>query len=320
MSKLTYNGLDYESEIGIGASLDMNHSMVGETLSVDELSVPIITGDLFVRIIFADQTEADWVVTADGDELCAKEDPKTPAFIANGAGLYFFNGSLVGKYFLNEMHQTAEHEHAMTFYSAIRLLDRSKHFGGLYSGETVGVVLADIMGGVAYTVDADIAAIQVYGYLPYEKRRINLQYLLMATGGAVRNAADGTLRITSLSETVTGTFDIDRVFIGGTVKDNVPATAVQVTEHNYIATTEEVKLYENSSVITETIYFKEPFHDYVITNGTITSSGVNYVTFTGAGMVTITGQKYLHIERIITSGTPPTGADFDVVKASRGTR
>lgn len=262
--------------------------------------------------------EADWFITADGYEFCAREVHTTPQFISNGAGLYYFNGTLIGKYFLNELHQTGQYEHEMIFYSAIRLLDRSKHFGGLYTGETVAVVLASIMGDVAYTVDDDIAAIQVYGYLPHAKRRNNLQCLLMAIGGAVRNNSDGTLRITSLSETVTGTFNTDRVFIGGSVVDKTPCTAVQVTEHNYIESTDVETLYENTSITTETITFSDPHHDYVITGGTIIASGVNFVTFTGAGLVTITGQKYIHITRIITVGTTPTGADSDVVKSVTG--
>jgi hypothetical protein len=315
-NKLTYNGVDYENEITANAaSLDMQHAMVGELLAIDVLTIPVITGDLPERFIAADQTADDWFMTSDGYEFCAREVHATPQFISNGAGLYYFEDTLIGKYFLNELHQTGQYEHEMTFYSAIRLLDRSKHFGGLYTGETVAVVLADIMGDVAYTVDGDIAAIQIYGYLPYASRRSNLQYLLMAIGGAVRNNVDGTLRITALSETITGTFDTNRVFLGASIVDKTPATAVQVTEHNYIESTDVETLYDSTSITTETITFSEPHHDYVITNGSIVTSGVNYVTFTGAGAVTITGEKYVHITRIITVGTTPTGAETDNVQS-----
>jgi hypothetical protein len=315
MNKLTYNGSTYEDQITSNAGrLDMSHSMVGETLSVDTLYMPIVAGDLPERFIAADQTEDDWFISADGYEICAKEDTTKPEMVSNGSGLYYFNDTLVGKYFLNELHQIAEYEHALTFYSAIKLLGRSRHLGGLYSGETVEDILPDLMGGIPYTVDGDVATIQVYGYLPYDLRRNNLQKLLMAVGGAVKNASDGSLWITSLSDTVAGTFDIDRVFVGGSVIDRNKATAVQVTEHNFIETSDVVTLYENSSVATETIYFNEPYHDYTIENGTIVSSGVNYVTFTGAGLVKITGKKHIHIQRIITVGTSPTGSEDDVVK------
>lgn len=319
VNKLIYNGITYEAEIVSGYSgLDMQHAMVGETLSVDELTVRVLTGDLPERVLCSDQTDNDFIMTSDGYVLCCRSGAAHPVFAANGAGLYCFNDTLIGKYYLNELHQVGQNEWEMIFYSAIRLLDRSKHFGGLYSGETVGTVLASIMGEVSYTVDSDIAAIQVYQYLPYASRRNNLQFLLMAHGLAVRNNSDGSLRVTALSDTVTGTFAESRVFIGASVNDETPCTAVQVTEHNFIPTTEAEALYENTSITSETITFSAPHHDYVITNGTITASGVNYVTFTGAGAVTITGKKYIHIERIITVGTTPTGADSDVVKTVTG--
>ena len=98
----------------------------------------------------------------------------------------------------------------------------------------------------------------------------------MAVGAHIRNASDGKLRITTLNPTVTGTFDESRVFVGGTVLNNNPATGVQVIEHNFLESEDETTLYENSTVSEETITFNEPIHDLVITNGTIISSGVNY--------------------------------------------
>ncbi len=314
MVKLIYNGNEYENEI-VSATLDMKHSMVGETLSVDSLYLPIIHGDLPERFIAVDQGEDDWLVTADGYELCAKPEPVTPEFNANAPGTFFHNNILIAKYFLHALQQIGKYEYAFTLYSAIRLLDQTKHLGGLYSGDAAGDVLADIMGGVPYTVDSDITTLQIYGYLPFSTRRNNLQMFLMATGAAVRNAADGTLRITKLSEIETGTFGKDRVFIGAIVEDKIPCTAVQVTEHNFIESAEEVTLYESSSITTETIYFSEPYHDYSITNGAIIESGVNHVKFTGAGLVTIKGKKYVHIKRIITHGTTPTDSVDDVVKS-----
>lgn len=322
INKLTYNGDDYDDEIVAGAGgLDMQHAMVGETLSVDTLSLAVISGDRPEIFLAADQAAGDWFMTADGHELCCTESHPVPAYVAGGAGKYYFGTDLLGQYYLDELHRTGANERQMLFYSAIRLLDRSKHFGGLYTGETADVVAADIIGSiVAYTIDPDIAAIQVYGYLPYASRRDNLQMLLMAIGAALRNASDGSLQITSLSESSTGTIDATRVFMGGSATDNTPATAVQVTEHNYIESTEDVTLYDATTVNTETVVFREPIHTLSITGGTIVASGVNYCTFTGAGAVALTGKRYTHIMRVLTHGTAPTGAGSDNVKSiSRNT-
>jgi len=315
VNKLIYNGAEYSNELTANVGrLNMDHAMVGETLSVDTLYMPVIIGDLPVRMISVEQDEEDWIVSSDGYELCLTDDTSAPVAVRNAPGYYYFNDNLVGKYYLQELRQIAEYEYAFTFYSAIKLLGQSKHKGGLYTGETAGEVIADIMGGVPYTVDEDVAEIQVYGYLPYDWRRLNLQKLLMAIGAAVRNAGDGSLRITSLSDTVVGTFGADRVFVGGTVIDKNPASAVQVTEHNFIPSEDEVVLYENTTYDTETIIFSEPYHDLDITNGTIIESGVNYCTFEGAGAVIITGKKYIHVTRLITVGEI-TGNEDEIVKS-----
>jgi len=314
VNKLVYNGVSYEPEIAIGSGIDMDHAMVGETLAADVLTVKVITRDLPEQFIAADMDESDFLHTADDDLFCIKGGVDPPVAVPSAPGLYYHNNTLIGKYYLYKSHQIGRHEWEMIFYSAIYLLGRSKHFGGLYSGEPVSEVLADIMGDVAYTVDDDIASIQVYGYLPYDSRRRSLQKLLMAIGGAIRNNVDGSLRVTSLSDVVTGTFGESRVFVGAEVVDESPCTAVQVTEHNFIASTQTDVLYENASISTELITFSQPYHDYTIVNGTILESGVNYVKFTGAGLVKIEGKQYIHIERIITVGDEPTGADTDNVK------
>ena len=314
--KLKYDGNDYQDKIVSGSGgLDMTHAMVGETLSVDALTVSTIVEDKPVRIVAADQDENGFIISDDDEILCIVDGVPIPEFVKNGVGELYFNEDLLGAYYCEELKQAGPHEHIIRFLSGIRLLDRTDHPGGLYSGETAGEVIADIIGDIVpYTIDEDIAEIPIYNYLPYARRRSNLQFVLMAIGAAIKNNPDGSLRITQLSDTVTGIFDASRVFIGGTVKETTPVTAVQVTEHNYLPSEEEIILYDGSTIDIETIKFSEPIHDLDITGGTILSSGVNYCTFQGEGAVLLKGKRYNHVTRIITVGTPPTGIDSDVVK------
>lgn len=317
VNKLAFGGADYDEEIVAGGGgLSMDHAMVGETLAVDALTVPLITGDVPERLIASDMAENDMIRTADGVIICVKKGAPTPEFVKNGSGLYYFGDDLIGKYYLNEMNRTGQHERIMRFLSAIRLLDQSDHHGGLYMGETAGVVISDIIGDVVtHTIDEDIAAIQIYGYLPYARRRANLQLVLMAITAAVKNAVDGSLRVTQLSGTSAGIFAEPRVFIGGEVIDRIPATAVQVVEHNYLPSNEGITLFDDSTLGTETVKFREPYHDLQITGGTIVASGVNFCTFSASGAVVLTGKKYTHVTRVITIGTAPTGSESDVVKS-----
>lgn len=314
--KFEYNGYDYSDEIVASqAVLDMTHAMVGETLSVDTLQVPVIIDDLPVRVLGNDQGEDGLIVSSDGDVFCLYSEVPVPGFEKHGVAQLYFANELIGAYYFEELKQAGPYEYVMRFLSGIWLLDKSDHPGGLYSGETAGDVIADIIGNVVpYAIDEDIAAIPIYGYLPYDRRRNNLQKTLMAIGAAIKNAPDGSLRITQLSDTVTGIFDTSRVFFGGLVVDKVPVTAVQVTEHNYLPSEDEVELYNGTTVEIETVRFNEPIHDLSITGGTILNYGVNYCTFQGSGAVVLKGKRYNHVTRVITVGTPPTGSKEDVVK------
>lgn len=314
--KFEYNGYDYSDEIVASqAVLDMTHAMVGETLSVDTLQVPVIIDDLPVRVLGNDQGEDGLIVSSDGDVFCLYSEVPVPGFEKHGVAQLYFANALIGAYYFEELKQAGPYEYVMRFLSGIWLLDKSDHPGGLYSGETAGDVIADIIGNVVpYAIDEDIAAIPIYGYLPYDRRRNNLQKTLMAIGAAIKNAPDGSLRITQLSDTVTGIFDTSRVFFGGLVVDKVPVTAVQVTEHNYLPSEDEVELYNGTTVEIETVRFNEPIHDLSITGGTILNYGVNYCTFQGSGAVVLKGKRYNHVTRVITVGTPPTGSKEDVVK------
>lgn len=317
VSKLITGAAEYDDEIvARSGGLRMSHAMIGETLAIDALTIHIRTQDLPVRILAADQGPNDFLKTADGKILCVRGGAPTPVFKKHDPGFFYFGEDLIGKYLLKEQRQLSAYKYEQVRYSAIYLLSLTKHFGGMYSGELFSEVWADVVGGtIPYTIDDDIASIPIYQYLPYDWRRENARKLLMAAGAALRNNPDGSIRVTSLSDSVTGTFGADRVFRGGSVIDQTPVTAVEVTEHNFVPTNEETVLYENATISTETVVFSEPAHDLTIENGAILASGVNYCTFSGSGAVKITGKKYLHITRIVRYGEAPTGTAEDNIQS-----
>jgi len=314
--KLTYNNTDYENEIvAEGGRIEMTHAMAGESLSADSLTVPITTGGQPIRLLAADQEDNDLLVSDDNEILCLDSGVNAPEYIKNSPGLLYYGNDLLVKHYLHQINRRSKYEYEMVFYSAVWLLDQSDHVGGLYTGETAETVLSDILSNIVmYSIDDDIKGIQIYGYLPYDKRRNNLMKVLMAIGAALKNASDGSLRITQLSDAVAGVFGEERVYLGGKVSHTSPATAVQVTEHNYLPSEEEVILFDDSTVGTETVIFNEPYHDLTIDNGTIISSGVNYCTFSATGYVKLTGKRYNHVTRIVTVGDVPTGTDTDTVR------
>lgn len=317
LTKLSMPGADYDKEIVAGAGgLQLFHSVIGESLSIDNARIHVVTQDLPIRILAADQGPHDFIKTADGIVLCVREGAPTLSFKKHDPGFLYYGDGLIGKYYLKEFRQISAYKHELILWSAVYILSLTKHYGGMYSGEAFGDVWAEIVGGtIPYTIDENIANIQVYQYLPYDWRRENARKALMAVGAALCVNPDGSIRVTALSDTITGTFGADRAFRGGSVLDQTPATAVEVTEHNFVPTNEETVLYENATISTETVVFREPAHDLTIENGTILASGVNYCTFSGSGAVKITGKKYLHITRIVRYGEAPTGTAEDNIQS-----
>ena len=165
------------------------------------------------------------------------------------------------------------------------MLENSMHQGGIYNGTALSTILAELLDGLTYTVDSAVGALKIYGYLPYDTKRNNLQQITIATNLAIKKNADGSIKITALTSNNIGAIGMTRVGIGGKVDTNTPYTAVSVIEHNYTQSTESITLCEASFTTEETIIFSEPAHTLSITNRTIVSSGANYAIIMGAGSV-----------------------------------
>lgn len=234
--------------------------------------------------------------------------------------LYYHNDTLIGKFFMQKCTRVKKDMYSISCVSGIGLLDKSKHYGGLYTtGEdTFSSVVADIIGGlIPYTIDETIASQKVFGWLPIATRRENLHQLLFAMGATIKKDENGDMFITVLSFTTTKNIPDSRIYVGGSVKypDNV--TKVSVLEHAYLdkgTADEQTTLFEGDVVMMSNpfvspqgklltgmlVEFYEPMHDLTADTGEILESGVNYAILSG-GSVTLTGYRYTHttVERFI---------------------
>ncbi len=212
------------------------------------------------------------------------------------------SGQVLGVYFDGQVKAAGYKQYSIYAESYVSLLDYNDHPGDIYSGANCGDIIAEIMGDIPYTIHPDIVALKLYGYLPYASKRSNLLQILIATGAAIEKNTNGTMHITVLTDTVKGTFGDNRSFIDGNIDDDTQVTAVQVTEHIYVAIDDEITLFTESFMDIRTAKFTEPVHDLSIVNGTILESGANYAVIQGAGAVVLTGQKYRHTTQIVTRG------------------
>ena len=311
-NKVVINGTEISGNLLLSGHVDTSHAMVGETLSVDQFSCEVNTAD--VPFIPADQDTP--LVTADHCLYYAKNPVDVTSFNDGDEVFCYSEDNLMGKFYFEELIQTGTNRYKISAVSIIgRLLD-SKHYGGIYVQVPAAQVFSSILSGIPYAIDPDVAGSTVTGYLPIALRRDNLQQLLAATGSTVRVDNTGAVQITSMSPVSSGSFDSSRCYDGGRVITNKPVTGVKVTEHNYFKAGNVVTLFSDGVDGEELIEFNEPYHSLSIEGGTIVESGANFARISAKGTVTLTGQPYTHVTRIVTAGNVGTGSTENVKTVS----
>lgn len=203
--------------------------------------------------------------------------------------------------------------YSLTGQSPMGALSKMPHPGSIYTGQTVEEVAKEICGSIPILVKTVYAGTKLYGWLPYangkdRSARDNLVQVLFAIGAYLRTDLNGVLRIEPLWDGAASTISVDRSYSGGTVKYDSPISAVTVTEHQYIAGTDEKELFSGTSQQGDIIAFSEPMHSLTATGFTILDSGANYAKIS-AGSGSLKGKTYIHNTRLVTQAVTENAAE-----------
>lgn len=209
---------------------------------------------------------------------------------------YYYNNLKKGIFYVQSITRDGPKTYTIYATSAIGLLIEARHYGGIYTGQTVAEVLPSICGTVPYVVKTNLRDIALYGWLPVASSRDNLSQVLFAIGASIRTDLDGVLHIETLWDGIVGNIGKDRLYNGAQVNYDAKVTQVVVTEHQYMEGTEEEQLFEGTASQNDVITFNEPMHDLVATGFSILESGANYAKVS-SGSGTLTGKKYIHNTR-----------------------
>lgn len=292
---------------GLTNSLMLYQSLISEALVPDTFTFNCIraSSDLFyladIRWKYLQDSNNKYLVVH-VDEF----DPESASF-GDEVDYYINDGdTMVGKFYIRTVRRLAKKIYRVECMSAIGLLTYRGHNGGIYDGETVGDLIAEIMSGIPYTIESDLAGVTVRGWLPkVQAARDNLLALLFMSGGSVRKAADGGVHFGFIGSGEAKPLEDVNLSVGGSIATLEPATRIEVTSHEYFALAgdETVTLYNNTSGVVAAdglvVDFREPYHD-LLWNGSALPAGwdygANYAVVSGIG--TLTGKKYTHITSI----------------------
>ena len=212
-------------------------------------------------------------------------------------------------YYLRAITRTGATSYRLVAWSAVGLLAAMAHKGGIYTGQTVAEVVKEICGNVPVVVKSVFANTKLYGWLPYcqpkadrrgKSARDNLVQVLFAIGAYLTTDLNGVLHIDALWDGASSTIGSNRMYAsGGKVSYSDPVSAVTVTEHQYIAGTDEKELFSGTSQQGDIITFSEPMHSLTSTGFTILESGANYAKIS-SGSGSLKGKTYIHNTRLVT--------------------
>lgn len=268
----------------------------GELLAEDErisTDTPGVLGEY--KELRADALEADTL-----DITVLSESGTIRSFKKNDKVEYFRSGSRVGVYYLQSVTRVGPKLYTLSALSAVGLLIVRPHRGGIYTGQTVAEVVKEICGDIPVLVETVYRGIKLYGWLPIASARDSLVQVLFAIGAWLHTDENGTLRVQKLwngTASIIGPGSVHAANIQ--VKYLDPVSAVAVTEHQYIAGTEDVTLFEGTAQQGDVIEFDEPAHTLTAEGFAILESGANY-TVLSAGTGKLTGKSYVHNRRVVT--------------------
>ncbi len=240
-----------------------------------------------------------------GEQLAALPD-NTPIVI-------YRDNAIKARFVKRGISRIGPNTYSLTGQSPMGALSKMPHPGSIYTGQTVEEVAKEICGSIPILVKTVYAGTKLYGWLPYangkdRSARDNLVQVLFAIGAYLRTDLNGVLRIEPLWDGTASTISVDRSYTGGTVNYDSPISAVTVTEHQYIAGTDEKELFSGTSQQGDIITFSEPMHSLTATGFTILESGANYAKIS-SGSGSLKGKTYIHNTRLVTQTVTENAAE-----------
>lgn len=217
--------------------------------------------------------------------------------------------AIMKTFYLRSVSRTGAQTYKIIAWSAVSLLAASRHVGGIYTGQTLQEIVKEICGDIPVLVESAYSGLKLYGWLPYaqptskgqgKSARDNLAQVLFAAGAYLGADQNGVLRIEKLWDGESLSVEIGRMYLdGGSVSYGDPVSAISVTEHQYVANSDEKELFSGTTQTGDIVTFSEPMHSLTAEGFTILESNANYAKLS-AGTGTLRGKTYTHNTRLVT--------------------
>lgn len=220
--------------------------------------------------------------------------------------LIYRDDVLYGKFFVN----TSTSNTFKTLYNLkandyISVLEAQTYLGGLYNNATASSIFADILGDIPYTLDAELGAKTISGYLPILNKREALRQVAFCLNAEIDTSRSDGVLIKPLATTSSRDIPPSEIVSINTTQENVVTQIVLDTNTLTTKNASTDNIYSASLSGQLMIMFDTPKFDLAITGGTIVLSNINYAIISGTGgTVTLTGKDYNEATKSVTKQNP----------------
>ena len=304
----TYQGLIFDDDRLAAMQAAVDTSIDGRELNVDTMELTVQTGALAGGFFTASRKR---FLTKSGARFSVGSVATLDNWSQADPIRFLRGGSQYQLWYPRKIKRVGPNRYGISATSSLGRLTQMEHRGGVYFGQPAGPLIREICGDVPVYVQPNFEDIPLYGFLPYVSpsgtpgarngsAKDNLLQVLMSINAAVRDDAEGTLRVENLSTEISSVLDEDRVYRdGASVEDDGPVTSLTLLEHQYARGTASRILFEGTTASGQVIVFSEPCSDLTAQGFEIEASGANYAVVS-AGTGTLTGTPFLHLTREIT--------------------
>lgn len=229
----------------------------------------------------------------------------------------------MGTFYLDEWSAESDNISIFKAVSAIGLLEKKQHLGGIYD-TTVESLVKEILQETKYELEESLKDIKIAGFLPIGTRRSALQQLAFAICAVVDSSRSDVLKIYRLRDRPSSYISYSRKYLKETVKLKQIVTGVRVSSFTYSRSIEEKEILNDILAQGEHfIAFNEPMHSIAISGGEILQSNCNYtkILVNKTGAITLSGKTYAKTNYVTPVSMPevPANAEENILLVENAT-
>ena len=145
----------------------------------------------------------------------------------------YFNGGLIGNFYLKNGSRKSKTDYYIDSHDTLGVLDGNEYHGGVYTGQLVPDVIAEIFESedFNYLLSDDFDNVSLHGYIPYTTKRNALVQIAFAIGAVVDTSNYDGVVIYPKQTITTGAFNNEDIFEGLTLEHSDVVTGIRLTVH-----------------------------------------------------------------------------------------